>query len=91
MKDLLGLLVEEGRIVEVGDGLHLDADVAASIRSTVHAHLLAYATATMAEIRDLLGTTRKYAVPIGEYLDRVGLTTRDGDLRRAGPASEAAP
>ena len=35
----------------------------------------------MAEIRDLLGTTRKYAVPICEYLDRIGLTKRDGDLR----------
>ena len=41
---------------------------------------------TMAELRDLLGTTRKYAVPIGEYLDRVGLTVREGDTRRLGPA-----
>ena len=37
--------------------------------------------ATVAEIRDLLGTTRKYAVPLCEYLDRVGVTRRDGDLR----------
>ena len=29
---------------------------------------------TVAEIRDLLGTTRKYAVPLCEYLDRVGIT-----------------
>ena len=36
---------------------------------------------TVAEIRDLLGTTRKYAVPLCEYLDRVGVTRRDGDLR----------
>jgi selenocysteine-specific elongation factor len=35
----------------------------------------------VAEIRDLLGTTRKFAVPICEYLDRVGVTRRDGDLR----------
>ena len=35
----------------------------------------------MAEIRDLLGTTRKYAVPLCEYLDRVGVTRREGDLR----------
>ena len=35
----------------------------------------------VAEIRDLLGTTRKFAVPLCEYLDRVGLTRRDGDLR----------
>jgi selenocysteine-specific elongation factor len=36
---------------------------------------------TVAEIRDLLGTTRKYAVPLCEYLDRVGVTRREGDLR----------
>ena len=37
--------------------------------------------ATVAEIRDLLGTSRKFAVPFCEYLDRVGLTKREGDLR----------
>ena len=37
---------------------------------------------TLSEIRELLGTTRKYAVPICEYLDRIGFTSRDGDLRR---------
>jgi selenocysteine-specific elongation factor len=36
---------------------------------------------TVAEIRDILGTTRKYAVPLCEYLDRAGVTRRDGDLR----------
>ena len=36
---------------------------------------------TVAEIRDLLGTTRKYAVPLCEYLDRTGVTRREGDLR----------
>ena len=36
---------------------------------------------TVAEIRDLLGTTRKYAVPLCEYLDRAGVTRRAGDLR----------
>ena len=35
----------------------------------------------IAPIRDLLGTTRKFAVPLCEYLDRVGVTRRDGDLR----------
>jgi len=36
---------------------------------------------TVAEIRDLLGTTRKFAVPLCEYLDRAGVTKRAGDLR----------
>ena len=36
---------------------------------------------TVSEIRDLLATSRKFAVPICEYLDRIGFTRRDGDLR----------
>ncbi len=36
---------------------------------------------TVAEIRDILGTTRKYAVPLCEYLDRAGVTRREGDQR----------
>ena len=40
----------------------------------------------MSELRELLRTTRKYAVPIGEYLDRIGLTRRDGDMRRLNAA-----
>ena len=43
----------------------------------------------MADLRDLLGTTRKYAVPFGEYLDRVGVTRREGDVRRLGDAPVA--
>jgi selenocysteine-specific elongation factor len=36
---------------------------------------------TVADIRDMLGTSRKYAVPLCEYLDRCGITRREGDLR----------
>ncbi len=36
---------------------------------------------TVADIRDILGTTRKFAVPLCEYLDRVGVTRRNGDFR----------
>jgi len=83
--ELLALLVDEGRIVELGHGLHLDADADAELRRRVAGRLADGSRITMAELRDLLGTTRKYAVPIGEYLDRVGVTVREGDLRRLGP------
>ena len=46
---------------------------------------------TMAELRDLLGTSRKYAVPIGEYLDRISLTRREGDLRRLAESPRQRP
>jgi selenocysteine-specific elongation factor len=84
VSDLLALLRDEERIVEIGHGLYLDFDADAELRRRVGARLAGGATMTMAELRDLLGTTRKFAVPIGEYLDRIGMTQRDGDTRRLG-------
>jgi selenocysteine-specific elongation factor len=87
--DLLALLRDEQRIAEINPGLYLDADVDAELRRKVRERLADGSTLTMAELRDLLGTTRKYSVPIGEYLDRIGLTRRDGDVRRLGDAAVA--
>jgi selenocysteine-specific elongation factor len=89
--ELLALLRDEERLVELSPQLYLDFEVASDLRGRVIGKLQGGATMTMADLRDLLGTTRKYAVPIGEYLDRIGLTLRDGDLRRLGPAAEPAP
>ena len=39
---------------------------------------------TVSEIRDVLQTTRKIAVPLCEHFDSIGLTMREGDVRRLG-------
>ncbi len=36
----------------------------------------------MAQLRDVLGTSRKYALPLMEHFDSIGFTLRDGDVRR---------
>ncbi len=38
---------------------------------------------TVGVLRERLGTSRKYAVPLAEHLDRTGVTRRSGDLRFA--------
>ena len=40
---------------------------------------------TVAQIREALGTTRKYALPLLARLDADGVTRRRGDLRIGGP------
>jgi selenocysteine-specific elongation factor len=87
--DLLALLCDEQQIVAINAQLFLDADVETELRRRVARRLADGSAITMAELRDLLGTTRKYAVPLGEYLDRIGLTRRDGDVRRLGAAGTA--
>ena len=80
--ELLALLCEEQRVVEIASNLYLDADAETDLRLRVRERLAGGATVTMSELRELMGTTRKYSVPIGEHLDRVGLTRREGDVRR---------
>jgi selenocysteine-specific elongation factor len=41
--------------------------------------------ATVSQLREALGTTRKYAVPLLEKLDASGVTRRNGDVRELGP------
>ena len=90
--ELLTLLREEQRAVLISSTLYLDAEVERDLRRRVAERLEAGGALTLSELRELLGTTRKYAVPIGEYLDRIGLTLRDGDFRRLNPAaSQIAP
>jgi selenocysteine-specific elongation factor len=75
--------VAEGHLVPIAPELYLHADAEAEMRRRVADRLTTGSGLTVAEIRDLLGTTRKYAVPLCEHLDRVGLTRREGDLRVA--------
>jgi selenocysteine-specific elongation factor len=81
LHDLFEVCIAEGQLVRVADDIYLHADVEAEMRRLLAEKLAGGPGLTVAEIRDLLGTTRKYAVPLCEYLDRVGVTRREGDLR----------
>jgi selenocysteine-specific elongation factor len=84
------LLRDEEQVVEINGQIFIDSEVASELHRRVRERLVDGSAITMSELRDLLGTTRKFAVPIGEYLDRIGLTKRDGDVRRLGPAKAGA-
>lgn len=87
--ELLDLLAEEGHLAAIEPKvLYVETDADAELRRRVVDRLGDGSTMSMADLRDLLGTSRKYAVPIGEYLDRIGLTIREGDLRRLGTVPE---
>ncbi|HUY32351.1 MAG TPA: selenocysteine-specific translation elongation factor [Pirellulales bacterium] len=77
---LIALASAEGQLVEIEPGFFLHAEVEAELRRTL-ADRLAEGGMTVSQIRELLGVSRKYAVPLCEYLDRIGFTRRDGDLR----------
>ncbi len=77
---LIALAASEGQLVEIAAGLYLHAEVLDALRGTL-AQRLADGGLTVSQIREILGVSRKYAVPICEFLDRTGFTRREGDLR----------
>ncbi|MHC5543274.1 SelB domain-containing protein, partial [Singulisphaera rosea] len=89
--ELLSLLIDEGELVDLGGGLFLGRDAETEMRRRVIGRLSDGSLMTMSELRDLLGATRKYAVPFGEYLDRAGVTIREGDVRRLNPNVRPSP
>jgi selenocysteine-specific elongation factor len=73
-------LLARGALVKVGDSIYRGSQIA-QIRARVESHLRGRESMTAAEFRDLLGTSRKYAVPLLEWFDARGITVRSGDLR----------
>jgi selenocysteine-specific elongation factor len=79
---LLRALEREGRVVAVASDLYFMADVVRGVRDQLVRDLGSNGTLTTAAFRDRHGTTRKYTIPLLEYLDRQGVTVRIGDVRR---------
>jgi selenocysteine-specific elongation factor len=79
---VLMFLIEKGELVEFKDGILLrDVDFE-KIKTKVTDFLRQQGQATVGQLREHLGTTRKYMVPILEKLDQSGVTQREGDKRK---------
>jgi len=79
--ELLNALVHLGQLVKVSPELVFPRDVLEDIQRRVREHILAHGAVDVAALRDMLGTSRKYAVPLLEYLDQIEFTRRVGDVR----------
>ncbi len=88
LQDLIAYLVEGGTMVRAGDVYFSRAALDEAERK-VRERLAEGREATTAELREALGTTRKYAVPLLEHFDQVRLTRRFGDVRRLIAPGEA--
>lgn len=78
---LLEFLLESGAYVAVNKDVVFDKEALLEMQKQVVQHLVVHKRATMAEIRDLLGTSRKYVQALLEYMDSVLLTRREGEAR----------
>ena len=85
----LRFLIEQGEIVEVSSEIVLLRQSLDQIKSIVSDFIAANGPATASQLREALGSSRRVIIPVLEYLDRIALTERMGDVRRLRESSRS--
>jgi selenocysteine-specific elongation factor len=81
VRPLLAHLAREGGIEQVDQERYAAKPALDQFRVALEAALTEVGAATPAVLRDRLGLTRKYLIPLLEWADRRGITRRSGDAR----------
>lgn len=79
--NVLSALIDLGQLVKLNEEVLLLPETYQASFEQIRTHLIAYKTITVAQVRDLFNTSRKYALALMEHLDEQGLTKRRGDER----------
>ena len=79
-KNLMYNLFERGILVRLSDKVVYHREAVEKAKRIVLQYLAKYPSITIAELRDILQLSRKYATAVLEYFDNVGLTKRDKDV-----------
>jgi selenocysteine-specific elongation factor len=80
-EEVLNALLEQGRLLQVSENVLFLASTYEVMVERVVEHLKKEGTITLAQVRDLFSTSRKYAQAFLEHLDSQGITRRVGDER----------
>lgn len=80
--DILNLMNKEGIIVRINETFYLAKSRYDRIIEMLREFFKNKQTITVSEFRELLNTSRKYAMPIIEFLDTKKVTLRIGDVRK---------
>ena len=79
--EVLNALIEEGRLVKVSEDVIFLAETYEEMVERVIARLRREGRITVAQVRDMFATSRKYALALMEHLDKRKVTERVGDER----------
>jgi len=81
VRGLLAYLVNKQKITQIDKDKFLATEVINRGAILIRNYLLEKRSATVSELKIILNTSRKWAVPLLNYYDKIGLTNRIGDQR----------
>lgn len=79
---IIDALARNGRLVKVGEDLYYPPARLKALMGSLAVAMETSGQLTLAEARDLLGTSRRYAQALLEHMDSEGMTLRVGEARR---------
>ncbi|MGB3368306.1 MAG: selenocysteine-specific translation elongation factor [Acidaminobacteraceae bacterium] len=80
--EVINNLIDEGRLVKLNESIIILSDYYELSKKQLIDYLNENSDITLAQFRDLVGTSRKIAVPLIEYFDNIKLTVRVDDKRK---------
>jgi selenocysteine-specific elongation factor len=79
--EVLAALIEQGQLIKMSDTVLFAAETYTKMTKAVISHLQREGSITLAQVRDMFATSRKYAQALLEHLDDKHVTKRVGDER----------
>ena len=81
-RDVLMLLVDEGRLIKVKEDLYFDRQAVAALQERTVAFLQRNEEMGAPQFKEIAQVSRKYLIPLIEYFDSTNVTIRIGDIRK---------
>jgi selenocysteine-specific elongation factor len=88
--EVIRLLERDGSVTRVATDLYYLSSTVDEVRAILKKFIAERGEIAAASFRDLIGSSRKYTIPLLEYFDREGTTIRIGDIRRLKSSASAA-
>lgn len=89
LRPVFDYLVGQGVLHRTKEGFYFECSLLEALARRVAALLGEKGEMAVSDVKDITGTTRKYTVPLLEYLDAQKVTVRKGDVRVLGPRGRA--
>ena len=80
--EILGFLSRDHKVVKIKDDMYLSRQYEEILKKHVGEFILKNQSMGPADMKTVIGSSRKYAIPYFEYLDRIRFTMRVGDVRK---------
>ena len=78
---MLAYLLNEGRLVKISTDIYFSRQAIEEGKTRMDEYFREEKEMSLATARDLFDTSRKYALPLVEYYDKIRFTRRVGDMR----------